>query len=40
MQRKSPKNKKYSEELRKQAVEAYLRGEESQREICRKYEIH
>ena len=39
MQRKSPKNKKYSKELRKQAVEAYLRGEGSQREICRKYEI-
>ena len=39
MQRRLPKNKKYSEELRKQAVEAYLRGEGSQREICRKYEI-
>ena len=39
MQRKTPKNKKYSVELRKQAVEAYLRGEGSQREICRKYEI-
>ncbi len=39
MQRKSPKNKKYSGELRKQAVEAYLRGEGSQREICKKYEI-
>ena len=39
MQRKSPKNKKYSKELRKQAVEAYLRGEGSQREMCRKYEI-
>ena len=39
MQRKTPKNKKYSKELRKQAVEAYLRGEGSQREMCRKYEI-
>ena len=39
MQRKSPKNKKYSEELRKQAVKAYLSGEGSQREICKKYEI-
>lgn len=39
MQRKSPKNKKYSVELRKQAVESYLQGEGSQREICKKYEI-
>ena len=39
MLRKSHKNKKYSEELRMAAVEAYFRGEGSQREICEKYEI-
>ena len=39
MPRKSHKNKKYSEEFRIQAVEAYLRGEGSQREICKKYGI-
>ena len=31
MQRRSPKNKKYSAELKKQAVEAYLGGERSQK---------
>ena len=39
MLRKSHKNKKYSEELRMAAVEAYFRGEGSQREICERYEI-
>lgn len=39
MQRKTHQNKKYSVELRTQAVEAYLRGEGSQREICKKFEI-
>lgn len=39
MPRKSHKNKKYSEELRIEAVEAYLRGEGSQENICKKYEI-
>ena len=39
MQRESPKNKKYSVELRKQAVEAYMHGEGSLREICKKYGI-
>ena len=39
MQRRSLKNKKYSAELKEQAVEAYLRGEGSLREICKKHEI-
>ena len=39
MQRRSPKNKKYSAELKKQAVEAYLRGEDSLRGICKKFVI-
>ena len=39
MQRRSPKNKKYSAELKKQAVEAYLRGEGSQKAICKKFGI-
>ena len=39
MSRKSHKNKRYSEGLRIEAVEAYLRGEGSQREICKKFEI-
>ena len=39
MQRRSPKNKKYSAELKKQAVEAYMHGEGSLREICKKYVI-
>ena len=39
MSRKSHKNKKYSKELRITAVEAYQRGEGSQKEICKKYGI-
>ena len=39
MQRRSPKNKKYGAELKKQAVEAYLRGEGSQKAICKKFGI-
>ena len=39
MSRRSHKNKKYSKEFKIQAVEAYLRGEGSQLEICRKYGI-
>lgn len=39
MSRRTHKNKKYSRELKKQAVESYLRGEGSQREICKKFEI-
>lgn len=39
MPRRSHKNKKYSKELKLQAVEAYLRGEGSQKEICKKYGI-
>jgi len=39
MSRKSHKNKRYSEEQRIAAVEAYLRKEGSQKEICRKYGI-
>ena len=33
------RNKSYSKELKTQAVEDYLSGKGSQREICRKYEI-
>ena len=33
------RNKKYSKELKVQAVQAYKNGEGSLREICRKYEI-
>jgi Transposase and inactivated derivatives len=33
------RNKKYSKELKLQAVQDYLAGGGSQREICRKYEI-
>ena len=33
------KNKKYSKELKMQAVQDYLSGKGSQREICKKYEI-
>ena len=39
MPRKARKNKKYSAELKIQAVEEYLSGNGSQREICRKYGI-
>ena len=39
MQRRSHKNKKYSTELKQQAVMDYLAGKGSQREICKKYEI-
>lgn len=39
MPRRSHKNKKYSAELKMQAVQAYLNGEGSQREICKKYGI-
>lgn len=39
MQRKTHKNMRYSVELRIQEVEAYLRGEGSQREICKKFEM-
>ena len=34
-----PKNKSYSTELKREAVEAYLRGVGSQDEICRRYRI-
>ena len=39
MSRKSQKNKKYSKELRITAVETYLRGEGSLREISKKFGI-
>ena len=39
MPRGTRKNKKYSIEFKIQAVEAYLRGEGSLREICKKHEI-
>ena len=39
MSRKTHKNKKYSAELKIQAVEEYLSGKGSQREICKKYGI-
>ena len=39
MHRKSHKNKKYSKELKQQAVEAYLRGEGNKEEISRRYGI-
>ena len=39
MPRRSHKNKKYSAELKKQAVEAYLQGEDSLRGICKKFGI-
>ena len=39
MPRRSHKNKVYSTEIKVSAVEAYLRGEGSLREICKKYEI-
>ena len=39
MPRKSHKNKKYSKELKIAAVEAYLNGEGSQSQICKKFGI-
>ena len=39
MTRKTHKNKKYSAELKRQAVQTYLNGKGSLREICKKYEI-
>ena len=39
MSRKSYKNKKYSKELKLQAVQDYISGNGSLREICRRYEI-
>ena len=39
MPRRSHKNKKYSAELKLKAVQDYLNGGGSQREICKKYEI-
>lgn len=39
MQRKSHKNKKYSKEIKQSAVQDYLAGRGSQREICRQYGI-
>ena len=39
MPRKRQKNKKYSPELKAAAVQAYLSGEGSLREICRKHGI-
>lgn len=39
MPRRTHKNKKYSIEKKTQSVEAYMRGEGSLREICRKYGI-
>ncbi|MCC8075199.1 MAG: helix-turn-helix domain-containing protein [Clostridiales bacterium] len=39
MARSSRKNKKYSIELKKAAVEAYLAGEGGLRTICQRYEI-
>lgn len=39
MRRRSHKNKVYSAELKLQAVQDYLAGKGSQREICRKYDV-
>ena len=39
MPRRSHKNKKYSAELKIEAVQAYIRGEGSLRDICKKYNI-
>ena len=39
MQKKKRTNKKYSNELKRQAIEAYQRREGSLREICKKYGI-
>ena len=38
MPRKSRKNKTYSAELKVQAVQDYLAGKGSQRQICKQYE--
>ena len=39
MPRITHKNKKYSAELKMEAVQSYLKGEGSLREICKKFEI-
>lgn len=39
MSRKSHKNKKYSKELKQNAIQEYLAGKGSLRAICRKYEV-
>ena len=39
MPRKNHKNKKYSKELKLQAVQDYISGQGSLKAICRKYEI-
>ena len=39
MARSSHKNKKYNPELKSAAVQAYLSGEGSQREICKRFHI-
>ena len=39
MPRITHKNKKYSAELKKQAVQSYLKGEGSLRKICEQYKI-
>ena len=39
MPRETHKNKKYSKEQKMQAVQSYLNGEGSLREICKKYKI-
>ena len=39
MSRRNHKNKKYSKELRVEAVKAYLRGEGSQKEVCKRFGI-
>ena len=39
MPRRTHKNKKYSNEFRKKAVEAYLRGEGSYRDLCKRLGI-
>lgn len=38
--KKAHKNKRYSKELKKQAVEDYLSGKGSQNDICKKYKIN
>lgn len=39
MSRRRRKNKRYSKELKQAAVEAYLQGEGSLRELCKRFEI-
>jgi transposase-like protein len=39
MPKRSRKNKKYSTEFKRSAVEAYLRGEGSYRDLCKRLEI-